>query len=171
MKAPHLDSETIYELAEGRLEPGRERAAEAHLWRCDACRALREECVATLEALRLYGERIPEAPAGYWEGFWSRWPLAGEVAPNARRRARRLVPALAAAAVLVLAIGLWRTQRDGGSTPIVVTSVTTAVPAREIVAGTSWEGDVEMLERMAFAVGGVDPLSKGVVLASMAEAP
>ena len=174
----HLDAETIYELAEGRLEPGRERAAEGHLWRCDSCRALREECASTLEALRWYGDRELAPPAGYWSGFWARWPIAGDVRGAAGRR-RRLLPAVAAAAVLVLAIGTWwaTEQRDARSLDQVASSASGSFApgrrpdARELVAGTAWENDVELLERVTFAIGSVDPMSKGVALASLAEEP
>jgi hypothetical protein len=185
----HLDPETIYELTEGRLDPSRERAAEAHLLRCAACRVVRESCETTLGALRWYGEQSAAPPAGYWEGFWARWPIAGDV--RAARRSR-LTPALATAAVAIMAVGLWwvaeRTTSDRPdplvSTGDVSTDVvsadhgssaeaayphSSAPPAREILAGTSWEGDVEVFERVTFAVGSVDPLSKGVGLTSLVE--
>ena len=174
----HLDAETIYELAEGRLEPGRERAAEAHLWRCDSCRALREECASTLEALRWYGDRDVTPPEGYWSDFWARWPLAGDVR-SAAGRSRRLLPAAAAAAVLVLAVGTWwAADRRGESSldPVASSASASFAPgprpdARELVAGTAWESDFELLERVTFAIGSVDPTSKGVALASLAEEP
>jgi hypothetical protein len=173
----HLDPEAIYELTEGQLDPARERAAEAHLLRCAACRAVREACENTLGALRWYGEQSPAPPVGYWEAFWARWPLAGDV--RAARRSR-LAPALATAAIALMAIGLWWVVERTGPEPQRLASSDLAAsaenisapnpaPARELVAGTSWEGDVEVLERVTFAVGSVDPLSKGVGLASMVE--
>jgi hypothetical protein len=178
--AEHLDPETIYELTDGQLDPVSERFAEAHLLRCAPCRDLRDGCEATLGALRGYGKRSPEPPAGYWEGFWSRWPLAGGVRPP--RPARR-APAVAAAAVALLAVGLWwAIERmpmglERLASPALVTSLESpfapahAPPARELVAGTSWEGDIEVLERITFALGSVDPLSKGVALTSLVEEP
>ena len=180
----HLDAETIYALLEGELEPGRERAAEAHLWRCDACRALREECAATLGGLRWYGERTPPTPEAYWESFWSRWPLADDlrarrervVAAPRRLGARRLTAA--AAAVAILAAGSWWTARRAEVNPTRLASQATASvqpsgssAPRELLAGTAWENDVEVMRRVTFTVGSIDPLSKGVVLASRAEEP
>ena len=171
----HLDPEKIYDLREGRLDANCERAAEAHLLRCAACRTLREECEATIGALHWYGQQSPIPPEGYWAGFWSRWPLAGGI--HGARRWR--VPSLVAAAVALLAVGLWWAveRRPLDEPEWFVASATTAFgptpapPARDLVAGTAWEGDLEMLERVTFAVGSVDPLSKGVALTSLAEEP
>jgi predicted anti-sigma-YlaC factor YlaD len=179
----HLDAEAIYALLEGELEPGRERAAEAHLWRCDACRALREECAGTLGGLRWYGRHAAAPPEGYWERFWARWPLAGDL--DARRRpagatrqwvaARRV--ATAAAVAILVAGTWWAAERRGLEAERLASraaarldpAATTA--AHELVAGTAWENDVELIRRVTFTIGSVDPLSKGVVLASMAEEP
>ncbi len=60
----HLDPEAIYDLLDGRLEPAAERAAEAHLWRCDDCRTLREECTALQSSLRWYAADRPATPSG-----------------------------------------------------------------------------------------------------------
>jgi putative zinc finger protein len=180
----HLDAEAIYALLEGELEPGRERAAEAHLWRCDACRARREACAATLGGLRWYGERTPPTPEGYWESFWGRWPLADDLRARRERApatppwrtARRLTAA--AAAVAILAAGSWWTARRVEVDPTQLASQATAslepggsAAPRELLAGTDWENDVEVMRRVTFTVGSIDPLSKGVVLASLAEEP
>ncbi|HET9480406.1 MAG TPA: zf-HC2 domain-containing protein, partial [Candidatus Polarisedimenticolia bacterium] len=66
----HLDTQAIYALLDGRLEPGAEQVAEAHIWRCDGCRALREECAALLSSLRWYAADPPGPPDGYWDEFW-----------------------------------------------------------------------------------------------------
>ncbi len=181
----HLDAEAIYELLEGRVEAARARAAEAHLWRCAACRAMREECAAGLAALRWYGQASPPAPAGYWESFWRRWPVAGAVRPpgSASRRFRRVGRALAAAAVAALAVGTWWRWPDAASekdlaslAPAAMTaSVSTpdgdGTAAREAEVAGGWENDVQILRQVSFPIGSVDPLSKGVVLASLAEQP
>jgi len=182
----HLDAEAIYALLEGELEPGRERAAEAHLWRCDACRALREDCAATLGGLRWYGEQAPAAPEGYWDGFWARWPLAGglearrrSAGATTRRVGTRWAAATATAAAVAILVGgaWWAADRRGLEAEDLTAhaaarldpSATTA--AHELVAGTAWEDDVDLIRRVTFTIGSVDPLSKGVVLASMAEQP
>jgi len=174
----HLDAETIYELAEGRLDAARAGSAEAHLWRCDACRALREECVGTLDALRWYGQSAVPAPAKYWEGFWGRFPLAGEL-PAAARARRQPVRAWAAAAasVAILALGGWwaagRLEAPAGTaSPGVAVMAPDPVPASAAFdAAPGWEEDVEALRRMGSTIGSVDPLSKGFALASLAQEP
>lgn len=171
----HLDTETIYALLDGRLDAAGERNAESHLLRCDACRAVREECALTLGSLRWYATSTPPAPRGYWDGFWLRFADRVREAPvrsvSARtRRIRRrswMAPALAAAAVVTLLVGTWwvRGPQEPGETD----PPRRTVAARSVVAETGWESDLEFFERATVAVGGVDPLSKGIVLASMAE--
>jgi hypothetical protein len=39
------------------------------------------------------------------------------------------------------------------------------------VAGSGWADDYARFERMSIAVGGIDPVSKGLVLATLAEEP
>jgi hypothetical protein len=50
------------------------------------------------------------------------------------------------------------------------TTIVEAPPLREAVAVSDWGADYARYEQMAIAVG-VDPVSKGIVLASLAEAP
>jgi len=182
----HLDERLLYDLLDGRLDAAAESAAQAHLLRCDRCRALERECAGVVESLRWYGLEPVEPPAGYWEGFWERWspdrtyapqdrpPAAEAEAPSVlplrvhRRGAWRFAPALAAAAAVALLAGLWWSER-----PRVVETRTTIVeapPLREAVAVSDWGADYARYEQMASAVG-VDPVSKGIVLASLAEAP
>lgn len=163
----HLDPASIYDLIEGRLPAPEERLAEAHLCRCGPCRALREECGATLSALRWYAAEPPPPPAGYWQEFWHRWAAraAGGVHPSTRRRPlRRLAPVLALAASVALAIGLW--PRPGGEA-----GAGTMTASAPLVREAEWSEDYERFERFTIAVGSVDPMSKGVALASLAEAP
>lgn len=182
----HLHEQLLYDLLDGRLDPAAESAAEAHLLRCDACRALERECAGVVESLRWYGLQPVEPPAGYWEQFWERWSpdralapagrSAADVAddprvvplPVDRRGAWRFAPALATAAAVALLAGLWWSER-----PRVVETRTTVVqapPLREAVAASDWGADYARYEQIAVAVG-VDPVSKGIVLAGLAEAP
>lgn len=178
----HQDAETLYRLLEGRLEPGLERAVESHLWRCEACRALRDQCATILGALHWYGEWMTRPPVGHWDDFWARWPLAGDlrsrsILPGRVRRGRGRAAGLATAAAVVLAAGLWwsagrnqdTTTRQPLSPPS--PSPTAQAGARQLVVGTPWEGDVEAIERLGMAVGSMDPSSKGVALASLAGEP
>jgi hypothetical protein len=168
----HLDVQLVYDLLDGRLDPAAESAAQAHLLRCDRCRGLERECAGVVESMRGYGLEPVEPPEGYWEEFWERWsPDAVEVVrlPVDRRGAWRFAPALATAAAVALLAGLWWSER-----PQEVDSRTAAVeapPLREAAAVSDWGDDYARFEQMAIAVGGVDPVSKGIVLASLAEAP
>lgn len=173
----HLDTSTIYRLLDGELDAAAEGSAAAHLLRCDRCRAEREECRATLEALESYGaEAAP--PGEYWDAFWVRFEERIGVAPVAGRRSERVVafrgarlgPALAtAAAIALLLLGSWWVR--GPDPGAVVSTEPRTVAARSVVADTGWESDLEFFERATVAVGSVDPVSKGVALASMAESP
>lgn len=182
----HLDERLVYDLLDGRLDAAARSAAEAHLLRCDRCRSLERECAGVVESLRWYGLEPATPPEGYWEGFWERWspetgaelrlPVRAEgpqegarvvPLPADRRGGWRFAPALATAAVLALLAGIWWSER-----PRVVetrTVVVEAPPLREAVAVSDWGADYARFEQMAIAVGGVDPVSKGIVLASLAE--
>src|SRR5688500_15924189 len=156
----HLDAEAIYSLLEGDLDPGRDRAAEAHLLRCDACRALRDECAATLGALHWYGEREAAPPEGYWESFWRRWPVAGDV--SARRAVMPRWAAVAAAVAIIVGGGWWMMERQGNEAARLASQATASLapassaPApRELVAGTAWENDVEVMRRVTFTIGSI----------------
>ena len=154
----HLDAEVIYELLDGRLGPVVGRAAEAHLWRCDRCRTLREECAALLSSLRWYAADPPAPPDGYWDVFWRRRPL------SRHRRARRIAPALALAASVALL--LWIQPRSEGNPagPVAVGSQPGVVEP-----SPQWASEYRLFEQATVTIGSVDPLSKGVVLASLAE--
>lgn len=173
----HLDTPTIYRLLDGELDAAAEGNAEAHLLRCERCRAEREECRATLEALESYGGE-PAPPEEYWDAFWVRFEERVAAASTAERRPGRVVafrgawlgPALATAATIaLLLLGTWWVR--GPDPGAVDSSEPRTVAARSVVADTGWESDLEFFERATVAVGSVDPLSKGIVLASMAEAP
>ncbi|HJR52312.1 MAG TPA: hypothetical protein VJ982_01215 [Gemmatimonadota bacterium] len=182
----HLEARLVYDLLDGRLDAAAESAAQAHLLRCDRCRELQVECAGVVDSLRWYGLESAAPPEGYWEGFWGRWsPDEGEARrtvrapeepapqvvplPVDRRGGWRLAPALATAAAVALLVGLWWSER-----PRVVetrTVVVEAPPLRQATAVSDWGEDYARFEQMAIAVGGVDPVSKGIVLASLAEAP
>ena len=173
----HLDRQTIYGLLDDELDPVAERSAEAHLLRCDRCRAAREQCRETLERLRAFGEAYAPPSPTYWEAFWARFEDRVDRTPIERREEAEVVsfrrawtrPAMAAAAALGLMLGgWWAIGRDAG---IAEPPGLRTVVARPLVADAGWETDLEFYERATVAVGSVDPLSKGLVLASMAEAP
>lgn len=161
----HVDPETVYDLLDGELDPARERAVEAHLWRCERCRALHEECGATLAALRWYGTVRPEPPAGYWEGFWTRWSGARSWAP------RRVLVPLAAAATLAALAGGWLASRPGAPADLPAIATPAVPSARTAIDDPEWARDYEFFERASIALGSVDPLSKGIVLAGLAGEP
>lgn len=163
----HIDLDTLYELLDGRLDTAAEQRAEAHLWRCDACRALREECGALLSAVRWYGADPPRPPVGYWDGFWDRWSDA-QVVPLRTAPVRKSVvvsSALALAASLALLVGIVGDAGDHEADAV------TAQVSTPITTQAEWAEDYEFFERATIAVGSIDPMSKGVVLASFAEAP
>lgn len=160
----HVDPETIHALLDERLPEPEARAARAHLWRCARCRARHEERAALLGALRWYAAEPPAPPPGYWEAFWGRWSIRGL---PARARRRSLAPLLAAAAVGGLLVGGWLADRESTQpSPALV-----AVPPPGAVADSAWLGDYRVYERLTVAIGSVDPLSKGVTLAALAEGP
>lgn len=169
--ANHLDAQRVYDLLDGRLDAADESAAQAHLFRCDRCRELERECAGVVESLRWYGSEQLAPPADYWDDFWTRWsPSERVVRLDARRPASsRLAPALAVAAALALLVGLWWTERapDGAGE----LRIAEAPPLRQAVTGTGWADDYARFERMSIAVGGIDPVSKGLILASLAEEP
>lgn len=169
--AGHIHVRTIHALLDGRLDAPQARRVESHLWRCGECRALREEYAALQTALRWYGADPPVPPEGYWEGFWRRWPLEGRVSaldepPVAKRAsvARRIAPAVALAASVTLIAGVWWTNRG----PVDETPLPVRAPT---AVSSDWAADYEFFEQVTVAVGSVDPMSKGIVLASLAEAP
>lgn len=152
----HLDAEAVYALLDGRLSEHAERAAEAHLWRCDPCRLLREECAAMLSSLRWYGADPPAPPEGYWEEFWTGFALAP------RRRVRRLLPALALAASIAVLLLIQPRPEPAPEDRLAL--ATTPAP------GPEWSSEYRLFEQATVAIGSVDPVSKGIVLASLAEA-
>lgn len=171
-RADHLDAQRVYDLLDGRLDPTAESRAQAHLFRCDRCRELERECSGVVEALHWYGAEQVHPPAGYWEAFWARWSPSAEPVvrlPARRPAASRLAPALAVAAAIALLAGVWWTGRS----PETIAELQTAdaPPLRQAVVGSGWADDYARFERMSIAVGGIDPVSKGLVLATLAEEP
>lgn len=169
----HIDAETIYALLEERLDEGAARSVECHLWRCEACRDLRAECRALLTGLESYAAEPPKPPEGYWESFWRRWDGGEEVEEavvvpiHPHRRVGWLVAAAASIAIL---IGVWSLDPFGEAVgPAPQTADSNPKPV--MIADSDFAGEYEMFERVSIAVGGIDPLSKGVVLASLAEEP
>jgi anti-sigma factor RsiW len=171
----HLEDQRIYDFLDGRLDASAEGRVQAHLLRCDPCRRRERECAAVVDSLRWYGAERVEPPAGYWEGFWERWnPEAepGEPRPAVfpvRGLSRVLAPALALAAAIALLVGIWWSERPPTTTDALQTA--SAPPLRQAVAESGWADDYARFERMTVAVGGIDPVSKAVALASLAEQP
>lgn len=173
----HLDPGTLYALLDGELDPVAERTARIHLWRCGRCRALRDECAAVRSALAWYGAAPTAPPPGYWPGFWARWEARAAGAPETvrpePRRGPRTIGALAAAAAVALALigGWWAVGRgptpDAPAPRVVAEAPAGAAP----VGGADWRGDYELFERARAAVGSMDPLSKGILLAGLADSP
>ncbi len=157
----HLDQETLYELVDGRLDPVREQRAEAHLLRCEVCRMQHEESGALLSSLRWYGADPPRPPIGYWDSFWQRWPIVTRTVSS--RATRWLAPAVGMAASIALLVGVWWGARNE--------PIDSQSPVPTVAFDSGWEDGYEFFERATIAVGSVDPLSKGVILASLAEAP
>jgi hypothetical protein len=180
----HLDAQRVYDLLDGRLDALAEGAAQAHLLRCERCRRLERECAGVIDSLRWYGSEPVEPPAGYGDTFWERWtapdpeirsvPRTDALPPAAARRAGwRLAPVLAMAAALALLVGLWWSGRTEppGSGEFAAAPPARAPELREAMASVGWADDYARFERMSIAVGGIDPVSKGIVLASMAQEP
>ena len=165
----HLDAETIYALLDDRVDEPRARSLRVHLWRCDRCRRLRDECAVVVGALRRYGETTPRPPAGYWSGVWSRLQVGGrdDSRPTRRRPGGILPPLAAAATVLGLLVGGWMATRpaDPEETVLPVADA----PAAGAIGEAEWDEQYRFFERISVGVGSVDPLSKGLVLAGMAE--
>jgi hypothetical protein len=174
-RSEHLDAQRVYDLLDGRLDGVAESTAQAHLLRCDACRRLERECAGVVESLHWYGSEAFEAPTSYWDAFWERWSPAAEEAavvqlPTPRRTAFPLAPALAVAAAIALLAGLWWAERPA-QTGIGEVQTAQAPSLRQTVAGSGWADDYARFEQMTIAVGGIGPVSKGIVLASLAEEP
>jgi hypothetical protein len=179
----HLDTQRVYDLLDGRLDAPAEGAAQAHLLRCERCRRLERECAGVIDSLRWYGSEPVEPPAGYWDTFWDRWTPSitgtrsarstGTPGPAARRPGRRLAPALAMAAALALLVGLWWSGKPETTGPgeFAAAPPAPAPQLHEAMASAGWADDYARFERMSIAVGGIDPVSKGIVLASMAQEP
>ncbi len=164
---PHLDARAIHDLIDGELDPAAERAALAHLWRCESCREARDERAAVVTALRWYAAAPPPPPAGYWSDFWRRW--RGAEAPVPARSWLRSAPLAAAAAGAALVAGGWwgATLLDPAAAPVAtaVRSPATIQPMTD--ADLDLIRDYEFFERVTVAVGSVDPMSKGVALAGL----
>jgi hypothetical protein len=77
------------------------------------------------------------------------------------------------AAALALLVGLWWSGRTEppGSGEFAAAPPARAPELREAMASVGWADDYARFERMSIAVGGIDPVSKGIVLASMAQEP
>lgn len=156
----HLDARAIYALLDGRLEPAVEHVAEAHIWRCGACRSLREECAALLSSLRWYAADPPAPPDGYWDELWRDLPLS----PRSPSRRRGVTATLALAASLALLLVTQPGDRPvSDGSPAVVSSGPVAPSPR-------WTSEYRLFEQASATIGSVDPLSKGIVLASLSAA-
>ena len=91
-----------------------------------------------------------------------RWEFWTDLGLKPRVRTRRLIPALALAASIALLLLI---QPGPDSTPDVLAPVAAAP-----VPGPEWSSEYRLFEQATVAIGSVDPVSKGIVLASLAEA-
>jgi hypothetical protein len=96
---PLVDEAITYSLRQ--MTPDEQRAYQAHLDACLACRLKLTEISETLDLVALVAPQVPPPP-GLKAKVLNR--LAGEPAPG--RKPRRLMPVWAAAAMVALAVGI-----------------------------------------------------------------
>lgn len=168
--SPHLDPRTLHDLVDDELDPAEERRALTHLLRCPECRAARDERAAVVTALRWYAAAPPAAPPGYWKSFWERWSDAVERVPARPLWRQRVAAPLAAAAAIALVVGGWWLRPAAEQAPMTATAER-RVPPPLTAADLDLVRDYEFFERITVAVGSVDPMSKGIALAGLGEAP
>lgn len=97
--ASHPSADELMDALDGRPESG----VRAHLAGCGACRTWLEEA---REGLDLAAEaEVPDPPPPYWEAFGRQLARRLEIEPASRRR-RAAAPALVAAAVGLMIVGV-----------------------------------------------------------------
>ncbi len=111
--------ESIVALREGRfgaIEPDQMRAAEAHLNDCAACQALVADAAARPEPALREAIELPTEEA--WDAAWDKIDTAGASRTATAHRILRFARpwgTFAAAAVVMLMVGLWRVLPQTGS--------------------------------------------------------
>ena len=115
--APYRES--IVALRDGRfdmIEPDQMRAAESHLNDCAACQAVVAGAAAQAEPALCETVKLPTERA--WDAAWDEVEAAGAsrtAAPHRILRFARPWGTFAAAAVVILMVGLWRVLPGTGS--------------------------------------------------------
>ncbi len=108
--------QTIAALREGRfdaIEPDQMAAAETHMNDCAACRSALENVTPIPEARLCETFALPEGES--WKKVWDNVDEAAATPPHAQARIIRFMRpwgTLAAAAAVMLMVGLWRTGTD-----------------------------------------------------------
>jgi hypothetical protein len=147
MMRSHLTDDMLSEALEG-LGSGE---ARKHLAECPDCAARLEEARVGLELAQ--AAEVPEPPPLYWEVFRRQvGHRISEEAPARRAFASWLVPALAAATAVVIAVGVLRTP-DGGrpESPAIAT-----LPAWSALPPADEDEGLEVLQALAAEGGALD---------------
>lgn len=101
----------------GRLGPELEAELRAHLERCPACA---HEDVAEQTLTEVLERRLPQhsASLALKRRLAAQWPTPPQVAAGRRRWPRWLVPAVAAALVVLVALPFFQSRRETGLDPV-----------------------------------------------------
>ena len=155
----HLRDVEFVDLVDGTLPAVRMQ----HVNECSACRAQADELSAAMTAAATVD--VPEPSPVFWNQFSSRVRTAVSNEPPQPGRLRQFLQptrlrwaGLAAAAVLVLAIGLWRTTSVSGPSP--EQQRATIAPAERVdVLSDDTFGDIESDEGWALVRTFADELA------------
>lgn len=114
MRDEHPDIERLNDYLDGDLDPRDHREIESHLRRCEECRSTVDGISAIVRAA---GELAPVAPPErIWESVAATLIERKSFRPRGSPWRSALLPALAAAAVLVLGVSLWLAMRGPEAT-------------------------------------------------------
>jgi hypothetical protein len=127
--SPHLSNESLLDLAEGR---GSERD-RAHAAACAACGGSLSQTAELLAVAR--GAEVPEPPASYWIALERAVNRRIDEEPRRRAAWGWLVPLVAAAAVVAIALTPVRGPLAPAATPFVAVPSWSALPPIDEDAG------------------------------------